>query len=69
MNILYSTHCPKCNVLKEKLDAAQIPYCEVDDTEVMTQKGIDTVPVLEVNGIMMSFATAVEWIKDRSDNN
>ena len=69
MNILYTTHCPKCSVLKEKLDAANIQYLEVDDTEIMTAKGIDTVPVLQVEDIMMSFATAVEWIKNRSDNN
>lgn len=63
MNILYSTHCPKCIVLKEKLDLANIKYCEVNDVSVIAEKGIDTVPVLQVDGISMNFATAVEWIK------
>lgn len=66
MNILYTTHCPKCNVLKEKLDAANIEYCEVDDIEKMVIQEIDTVPVLQVDDIKMSFPTAVEWIKNRS---
>lgn len=69
MNVLYSTHCPKCNVLKEKLDAANIPYCEIDNVEEISAKGIDAVPVLQVDNIMMSFTTAVEWIKNRSENN
>jgi len=66
MNILYTTHCPKCNVLKEKLDAANIDYCEVDDVEKIAAQGIDAVPVLQVNDIKMSFSTAVEWLKNRS---
>lgn len=65
MNILYTTHCPKCNVLKEKLDAANIDYCEVDDVEKIAAQGIDAVPVLQVNDIKMSFSTAVEWLKNR----
>lgn len=69
MNVLYSTHCTKCDVLKEKLDAANIPYCVVDNVEEMVAKGIDAVPVLQVDNIMMSFTTAVEWIKNRSESN
>lgn len=69
MNVLYSTHCTKCDVLKEKLDAANIPYCVVDNIEEMVAKGIDAVPVLQVDNIMMSFTTAVEWIKNRSESN
>lgn len=67
MIVLYTTHCTQCTVLKEKLDAAGISYVEVDDVEKMQSLGIDAVPVLQVDGVMMSFATAVEWIKNRSD--
>lgn len=67
MHILYTTHCPRCNVLKEKLDTANIPYFEIDDVEEMAALGIDTVPVLRVGDVMMSFTTAVEWIKNRSE--
>lgn len=68
MNILYSTHCMCCDVLKEKLDAAGIPYTVVDDFDTIKQKGIKTVPVLQVGNTMMGFRMAVEWIKNRSDN-
>ena len=63
--ILYSTGCPKCKVLKAKLDSKEISYDIISDTSVMINKGIETVPVLEVNGNMMDFKTAVDWINAR----
>ena len=44
--ILYSTGCPKCKVLKAKLDGKEISYDIISDTSVMVNKGIETVPVL-----------------------
>jgi glutaredoxin len=67
--ILYSTGCPKCKVLKEKLKASDIQYTEITDTAVMMEQGIDAVPVLEVEGVKMEFVVANEWIKSRSDKN
>lgn len=63
--ILYSTGCPKCKVLKAKLDSKEISYDIISDTSVMINKGIETVPVLEVNGNVMDFKTAVDWINER----
>lgn len=63
--ILYSTGCPKCKVLKAKLDSKEISYDIISDTYVMINKGIETVPVLEVNGNVMDFKTAVDWINER----
>ena len=62
--ILYSTHCPMCRVLEAKLKKANIKYEEVNDIEIMTAKGFDTVPVLEVDGIYMNYKKASEWIKN-----
>ena len=63
--ILYSTGWPKCKVLKAKLDSKEISYDIISDTSVMINKGIETVPVLEVNGNVMDFKTAVDWINER----
>lgn len=63
--IIYSTGCPKCKVLKEKLDSKEISYDIISDTSVMINKGIETVPVLEVDGNVMDFKTAVDWINER----
>lgn len=63
--ILYSTGCPKCKVLKAKLDSKEISYDIISDTSVMINKGIETVPVLEADGNVMDFKTAVDWINER----
>lgn len=60
--ILYSTHCPKCNVLEKKLKTKNIEYKEVNDVEIMREKGYLTVPILEVNGESMDFKKASDWI-------
>lgn len=59
---LFSTHCPKCNVLEKKLQQKNISYEEVNDVEIMKEKGYLTVPILEVDGMIMDFKTAVDWI-------
>lgn len=61
--ILYSTHCPQCEILEEKLQVKNIPYTEVNDVALMLNKGIKNVPVLEVDGEMMDFLKACEWVK------
>ena len=67
LTVLYSTGCPQCNVLKEKLKAANIDYIEVTDKDTIIAKGIIKVPVLEVDGIQMALSAANEWIKSRSN--
>ena len=60
--VLFSTHCPRCNVLEKKLQQKKIDYKEINDTAIMEQKGYLSVPVLEVNGKSMNFKEAVNWI-------
>lgn len=61
---LYSTHCPKCNVLEKKLKQKNISYEEVNDIEIMKEKGYLSVPVLEIDGVSMDFKTASDWINN-----
>lgn len=61
--ILYSTHCPQCEILEDKLQTKNIQYTEVTDVSLMLNKGMKNVPVLEVNGKMMDFLKACEWVK------
>ena len=62
--VLYSTGCPKCSILKKKLEEKQIPYDMVTDIEEMLALGISEVPVLSVNGKLMSFPNAVKWVNE-----
>lgn len=67
MNIvLYSTGCPKCNVLKKKLADAQMEYSVVEDVDVMLSKGLKEVPWLEVDGNLMNFVDSSKWINERT---
>lgn len=64
--VLYSTGCPRCNVLVQKLNSKNIEYAIVNDVETMEKKGIETVPVLEVDGHTMDFKEATDWVNGRS---
>ena len=60
---LYSTDCPKCKVLKKKLNDEGIEFEECTDVDLMQSLGIMSVPVLEIDGERYSFAQSVTKIK------
>lgn len=60
--VLYSNNCPRCKVLKTKLEQNDINFEENNDVEIMIQKGFATVPMLEVDGVVYNFKEAVAWI-------
>lgn len=66
MIIMYSTHCPKCLILEKKLNEAGVDYKVCEDKQIMTEKGFDLMPVLDVNGQVMNFSEAVKWVNERS---
>ena len=71
---LYSTGCPKCKVLKKKLEAANIKYTEVTDTDKIYQicksTGLDSVPIIAIeDGHILDFNRAIAWVKQVGDNN
>lgn len=61
---LYSTGCPKCKVLKSKLEAKNVEFVENNSVEEMTVLGITQVPVLSVGGVLFDFKQAVEWVNN-----
>ncbi len=63
--VLYSTHCPKCNVLEKKLKQKNIQYEEVNDIDTIKSKGYLAVPILEIDGIGMDFKEANDWINSQ----
>lgn len=66
MTILYSTGCPRCKILKQKLDKEGIPYTENNSAVEMLKLGIDQVPVLSVDGKQLGFSAAVKWASQYS---
>lgn len=63
--VLYSTGCPKCTVLKKKLDNKGIKYTENSSIEEMLSLNITLVPVLKVGDSMMDFVQANTWINEQ----
>lgn len=62
--ILYSTHCPKCTVLESKLKEKNIEFKEVNDQQIMLDKGFMSAPMLEVDGEILKYADAMKWVSE-----
>lgn len=67
---LYTKNCPKCIVLKKKLEQKGISFdIESEDFTVITNAGIDTVPVLEIDGKLILFDEAIDWVNNIDERN
>lgn len=60
--VLYSNACSKCRVLKQKLDNKSIHYVENNSIDDMVALDILQVPVLSIDGKLLDFTKASEWI-------
>ena len=65
MNILYTTHCPKCNVLETKLKNKNIEFEICEDIDLMLSKGIQQAPYLEIDKELMDFSKAIKWVNEK----
>jgi glutaredoxin len=63
---LYTTHCPKCEILQEKLHEKNIKYDICTDKKLMISKGFLSAPMLEVDNKAMTFLEATNWIKEQN---
>ena len=63
--ILYSTNCPKCNVLEKKLQSKNIDFEICNNVDLMLSKGIQQAPYLEVDNELMNFSKAVKWVNEK----
>ena len=59
--VFYSTGCPRCKVLKRKLEESGITYVENNSVDEMLSLGIRQVPVLKVEDVMMNYTEALKW--------
>lgn len=63
--ILYTTHCPMCNILENLLDKKGLSYEKVEDINVMIEKGFKAAPILEVDNNIYTFPQAKLWIGEQ----
>lgn len=64
MLVLYSNDCPKCKVLKKKLDTSGLEYELCSDMDELVKRNILSVPVLKVNDKFLFFADAVKYVNE-----
>ena len=63
--IFHSTKCSKCKVLETKMKNKNINYEENNDIDLMISKGILSAPCLEIDGKILDFKNAVEWVNNQ----
>lgn len=63
---LYTIGCPNCKVLERKLNDLKIEYDTITDENEMIKLGIQTAPMLEVDGRMLDFVNAIKWIRENN---
>lgn len=65
--ILYTTHCPKCNILEKKMKSNGINFVLNDtfDIKEMINKGFLSAPIVEIDGELMDFNKANAIINEK----
>ena len=65
--VLYTIDCPNCIILEKKLKAKNIGCLVVSDKETIIAKGFgsSSFPILEVDGVVMDYRTAIQWINNQ----
>lgn len=66
MITVYTTQtCPKCKILKKKLEEKGIAYEEFTDEDEMQRMGILSVPLMDVDGMQLDFPAAIKYVNER----
>lgn len=65
---LYSAPgCPCCSHLRACLDAQGISYEDVCDTQAMLDLGYTHAPMLDVDGGILNYQAALQWLRERKE--
>lgn len=62
MVTLFSTNCPKCRVLEQKLNQKNISFNKNSDMNEVIEKGFMSAPVLKIDDVYLDFTSAVKWV-------
>lgn len=61
--IFYTIHCPSCNALQRLLDSKGVKYTINTNRDEMIALGMKSAPGLKVDGKLMDFNEARNWVK------
>lgn len=62
---MYSTNCPRCKVLAQKLMDKNIEFRISENVDEMISRGFMSAPVLTVDGEAMNFTDAIKWVNNK----
>lgn len=66
MITLFSTDCPRCRVLEQKLNNKNIEFTKSSDIQEVIDKGFMSAPVLKVDNIYYDFKQGVDWVNNEA---
>lgn len=58
----YTIGCPMCDVLESKLNAKGVLYEKIESEEAIRDLGFKSAPLLEVDGKIMEFPDAIQFV-------
>lgn len=64
---MYSTGCPRCKTLGMMLNKKNISYTVNDSLEDMEKLGLASVPVLDVDGELLTYEKAMQWVVSQQE--
>ena len=59
---LYTTHCPKCKILEERLNAKKVKYEVIDNIEELQKMNFKSVPNLEIDGKIYNYLDSIRYL-------
>ena len=66
MITLYSTNCPKCKIIEQKLEQYSIPYLKINNVDEMVELGLEEVPVIkDSSGEFFDFIAANQLLNEK----
>mgnify|MGYP004548761961 CR=1 FL=1 len=65
--VLYTIDCPNCIILEKKLRQKNVELLKVSDKDTIIAKGFgdSSFPILEVEGVIMNYKTAIQWVNNQ----
>lgn len=63
--VMYSTNCPKCAILEQRLKEKGVAFEVHTDVDEMLALGFQSAPMLKVGSQIMGFVDAVKWANEQ----
>lgn len=63
MITLYSTGCPKCNILEGRLTNDKIDFTISNDIDKLIEMGFQNAPILQINDQFIEYGEAMKRLK------